>query len=140
MEQHCVLLIWQRSVAKCVLRYTHMLCDGDSKPYNYIVQREIYGKDVSISKEEYINHVSKRMGIALRNHKEQCAANGELIGGKGKLTNDLISKMQKYYECAIKGNHTDTKLIKQRIFAMLFHLTSTYRIPRHVHCPPGGKS
>ena len=29
--------------------------------------------------------------------------------------------------------------MKQRIFAILFHLTSSDRTPRHVHCPPGEK-
>ena len=140
MEQHCALLIWQRSVAKYGLRYTSMLCDGDSKSYHYIVEREVYGKDVAIKKEECINHVSKRMGTALRNLKEQCTAKGESIGGKGKLTNYLITKIQNYYGRAIKDNHTDIRLMKQRIFAILFHLTSTDRTPRHMHCPSGEKS
>ena len=30
--------------------------------------------------------------------------------------------------------------MKQRVFAVLFHLTSTDRTPRHIHCPPGEKS
>ena len=108
MEQHCALLLWQRSVAKYGLRYTCMLCDGDSKSYNYIVERKVYGKDVSINKDECINHVSKRMGTALRNLKEQCTAKGESIGGKGKLTNDLITKIQNYYGRTIEDNHADT--------------------------------
>ena len=109
MEQHCALLLWQRSVAKYGLRYTCMLCDGDSKSYNYIVERKVYGKDVSINKDECINHASKRMGTALRNLKEQCTAKGESIGGKGfKLTNDLITKIQNYYGRTIEDNHADT--------------------------------
>jgi len=86
-----------------------MLCDGDSKSYNYIVERKVYGKDVSINKDECINYVSKRIGTALRNLKEQCTAKGESIGEKGfKLTNDLITKTQKYCERAIKeDNHAD---------------------------------
>ena len=34
------------------------------------------------------------MGTALRNLKEQCTAQEESIGGKGKLTNDLITKIR----------------------------------------------
>ena len=60
-----MLLIWQRSVARYGLRYTCMLCDGDSKSFNYIVEREAYGKDASINKDECINHASKRIGTAL---------------------------------------------------------------------------
>ena len=89
MEQHCALLLLQRSVAKHCLRYTCMLSDGDSKSYNYIVKEKVYGNEKSISKEECINHVSKRMGTALKNLKDQCTARGEQIGGKGNLTNDL---------------------------------------------------
>ena len=86
-----------------------MLCDGDSKSYNYIVERKVYGKDVSINKDECINYVSKRIGTALRNLKEQCTAKGESIGGKGfKLTNDLITKIQNYYGRTIEDNHADT--------------------------------
>ena len=30
--------------------------------------------------------------------------------------------------------------MKQRIFSIPFHLTSTDNSPRHFHCPPGEKS
>ena len=140
MEQDCALLIWQRSVAKHGLRYTCMLSDGDSKSYKYIVNEKVYGNEISISKEDCKNRVSKRMGTALKNLKDQCTARGEQIGGKGKLTNDLITKIQNYYGRAIKDNYGDMKVMKQRIFAILFHLTSSDSTPRHMHCPPGEKS
>ena len=59
MEQHCAVLSWKRSVAKCSPRYTSVLSDGDGKSCNYIVEREVYGKDVSIINEGCTIHVSK---------------------------------------------------------------------------------
>ena len=47
------------------------------------------------------------MGTALRNLKEQCTAQEESIGGKGKLTTDLITKIRDYYGRAIEDNHAD---------------------------------
>ena len=52
----------------------------------------------------------------------------------------LITKMQNYYGCAIKDNYGDMKVMKQQIFAILFHLSSSDSTPRHMHCPPGEKS
>ena len=105
-----------------------------------MVEKEVYGKDTTLSKEDCVNHVSKRMGTALRNLKDQCTTQGQSISGKGKLTNEKILKIQNYYGRAIKGNSEDPQVMKQRIFAILFHLTSTDENPRHVHCPPGEKS
>ena len=59
MEQHCAFLIWQRSVSKYGLRYISVLSDGDGKSCNYIVEREVYGKDVSIINDGCKIHVSK---------------------------------------------------------------------------------
>lgn len=140
MEQQCAFVIWKRSVQKYGLRYTTMLSDGDSKSFKHIVEEEVYGKDVTMNKEDCVNHVSKRMGTALKNLKDQCTAQGQSISGKGKLTNEKIVKIQNYYGRAIKDNSEDPELMKQRIFAILFHLTSTDENPRHVHCPPGEKS
>ena len=50
----------------------NMVSDGDSKAFSHIVEKEVYGKDIILSKEDCVNHVSKRMGTALRNLKDQC--------------------------------------------------------------------
>ena len=140
MEQECANRIWQRSVAKHGLRYTTMLSDGDSKSFEHLKQNEVYGKEVEIFKEECVNHVSKRMGTALNNVIQDCKAQRQSISGKGKLTKEKVLKIQNYYGRAIKDNAHDPALAKKRIFAILFHLTSTDRNPKHVHCPPGENS
>ena len=74
---------------------------------------------------------------ALRNLKAEAKAAKKSIGGKGKLTDEKVFKIQNYYGRAIKDNAGDTELMKKRIFAILFHMTSTDSNPKHIHCPPG---
>ena len=62
------------------------------------------------------------------------------ISGKGKLTKEKVLKIQNYYGRVIKDNAHDPAFAKKRMFAILFHLTSTDSNPKHVHCPPREKS
>lgn len=140
MEVECAVRLWRRSVEKLSLRYTVMLCDGDSKAYDKIVEMEVYGREKQVAKEECINHVSKRMGTALRKLIETSKARGESISGRGKLTQEKVLKIQNYYGRAIKDNTDDLNVLKQRIFAILFHLCSSDAHPKHIHCPPGANS
>ena len=57
--------------------------------------------------------------------------------GKGKLTQDKMAKIQNYYGRAIKDNVHDIDLMKKRIFAILFHPSSSDQHPKHTHCHPG---
>ena len=79
------------------------------------------------------------MGTALRNLVAEAKAQKKPIGGRGKLTKDMTAKIQNYYGRAIKDNSGDTSITKKRIFAILFHLSSTDAAPKQVHCPPGEK-
>ena len=140
MEQECAKRLWNRSVAKYQLRYTTMLSDGDSNAFGSVVEAKPYGNSITIVKEECINHVSKRMGTALVNLQQECKAQKDSISGKGKFTKAKMLKSQNYYGRAIKDNADDIAMMKKRIFAILFHLTSTDENPKHVHCPPGENS
>ena len=140
MEQECAKRIFSRSVDQHKLRYTTVLSDGDSKSYDTLVAEKVYGDGVEIKKEECINHVSKRMGTALMKLKNELKAQGQSISGKGKLTEALVKKIQNYYGRAIRDNSDDTTLMKKRIFAILFHLSSSDDHPKHVHCPEGDSS
>ena len=110
-----------------------MLSDGGSKSFDRLKEMDVYGKDIKISKEECINHVSKRMATALNNLVQECKSQKQSI--TGKLTKEKILKIQNYYGRAIKDNTHDITLMKKRIFAILFHLTSTDSNPKHHHCP-----
>ena len=93
MEAESALRMWKRSVQKNKLRYTTMLCDGDSKAFDCVVDANVYGEDVSLSKEDCVNHVSKRMGTALRNLVTTLKAQKASISGKGKLTQEKVTKI-----------------------------------------------
>ena len=56
--------LWWRSTERG-FRYTTMLSDGDARTFNHLSGWQMYG-DVELQKEECINHVSKRLGTALR--------------------------------------------------------------------------
>ena len=140
MEAECATVLWKRSVKNFGLKYTTMLRDGDSKSFDAIADAEIYGKDKTIIKEDCINHISKRMGTPFRKLVETTKAQGSSISGRGRLTHEKIIKIQNYYGRAIKDNTNDIQVMRQRIFAILFHLLSTNESPKHMHCPPGPKS
>jgi len=140
MEIEAALRIWKRSISDHKLRYTTMLCDGDSKAFEAVRAMYFYGKDKEVVKEDCINHVSKRMGTALMNIVASSKAQKEPISGKGKLTMVKIKKIQNYYGRAIKDYSDDVPLLKKRIMAILLHLSSTDKMPKHVHCPPGSTS
>ena len=140
MEVECAKRLWRRSVEKHNLRYMTMVCDGDSKSYDAVCQDRVYGNQKSIQKEDCINHISKRMGTALRKLVDVLKAQGKSISGRGKLTKEKIVKIQNYYGRAVKDNANDIPLLKKRIFAILFHMCSSDEHPKHMHCPPGEKS
>ena len=93
-----------------------------------------------IDKEDCINHVSKRMGTALRNIVATSKAQKQPISGKGRLTNDKITKIQNCYGRAVKDHSSDLDLMKNCIMAILLHLSSTDKAPKHAQCPPGESS
>ncbi|GFX88941.1 uncharacterized protein TNCV_2576481 [Trichonephila clavipes] len=65
MEMEAALTLWKRSTS-LGFRYITVLSDGDCKTFNYLCEKKVYGPDIVIKKEECINHVSKRLGTALR--------------------------------------------------------------------------
>ncbi|GFW06159.1 uncharacterized protein TNCV_36351 [Trichonephila clavipes] len=82
--------------------------DGDSKTFSSIAEKEPYGDSVPIEKIECVGHVQKRMGSRLRKLKalwgEKKLSDGETIGGKGRLTDAVISKLTTFYGNAIRTN------------------------------------
>ena len=137
MELECALRMWRRSVQEYTLRFTVMLSDGDSKTYDSVVCDRPYGESIGIEKEDCVNHISKRMGKALRNLVATSKVQKQSLAGKGKLTQDKLTKIQNYYGRAIKDNANDVELMKKRIFAIQLHLLSSNEHPKHAHCPTG---
>ncbi|GFX02720.1 uncharacterized protein TNCV_2011641 [Trichonephila clavipes] len=81
MEMEAALTLWKRSTS-LGFRYITVLSDGGCKTFNYLCEKKVYGPDIVIKKEECINHVSKRLGTALRSTVKDCRAQGISLGGK----------------------------------------------------------
>lgn len=82
MEVEAGLILFERSIERRNLRYTTVLCDGDSRTYNAIKDTKVYGF-IDVQKEDCTNHVQKRMGTALRNLVQKKKTEGRSFGGKG---------------------------------------------------------
>ena len=67
-----------------------------------------YGDLYVIKKEECVGRIQKRMGSALmqykKNMKGKKLAVGKGVGGAGRLTQDMINRVQNYYGLAIRQN------------------------------------
>ena len=101
--------------------------------------QEVYniGNDgVSVLKKECVSHVQKRVGTALRKFQKE----NKGMGGKGKLTDTVIDKLQNYYGIAVRSNPGDLAAMKKSILASLFHCASSEKNNWHNHCPPGESS
>lgn len=130
METVGVYRIFERSKHLRNLCYTEYYGDGDSKAFNAV--RNIYGES-SVHKLECIGHIQKRVGTHLRNLKK-CTKG---LGGKGKLTDRFIDKLQNYYGIAIRSNVGSLQSMQQAVIAAFYHCCSSNKHPMHGQCPDG---
>ena len=144
MEVEGAKRIWQRSVQRHNLRYTAMIADGDSSTYSTLSAAMPYGREYSIIKHECVGHVQKRMFSHLSALKKKQHRNkqGKIIrmGGRGRMTNVLMKKLQKYYGKAIRSNVGDPGAMKRAVMAIYYHSISNDKNPQHLFCPPGDRS
>ena len=117
--------MFTRSIEKHKLFYYVFVGDGDSSTFGAVVEavKEKYGNEYIVTKEDCIGHIQKRMGANLRLYKNKkrgvALKDGLGVGGKGRLTDAVIDKMQTYYGCAIRknlGNRENTKNAVLAIF------------------------
>ena len=135
MEPEGAIRIFKRSFEMHGLYYTKFFGDGDSKSYSSV--KDIYSDvGIDIAKYECIGHVQKRMGTALRKLKKEKKG----LGGKGRLTDRIIDKIQNYYGIAIRQNVGNIEEMKKAILAVLFHCASSKEKPYHTYCPDGETS
>jgi len=134
--------LWDRSVDRHGFRYTTILSDGDAKTFKRLSEMEVYGPDVTIEKEECVNHVAKRMKTALLKLAAEGKKRGVVLGGQGhgKLTGTTIKKLAGYYDNAIRSNRGNLEGMREAVFASFFHTISTDEDPHHTHCPEGATS
>ncbi|GFV13813.1 uncharacterized protein TNCV_3695251 [Trichonephila clavipes] len=62
------------------------------------------------------------------------------LGGRNRLTDAVIDKLQRYYGLAIRNNSGNLSAMKQAIWAIFFHKISTDLNPQHGLCPLGDDS
>ena len=135
MEPEGALRMFNQSVECNKLRYTEFFGDGDSKSYSTV--KDVYEEDnITVVKKECVGHVQKRLGTALRKLKKEKKG----LGGKGRLTDAMIDKLQNYYGIAIRSNSGDLAGMKKAIHATLFHCASSEERKLHHHCPEGEDS
>ena len=81
MEDTAAEILWNRSLERGY-RYTTIVSDGDAKTFSHLTDLQVYG-NVVLRKEECINHVSKRLGTALRKLSASGKKSGVTLGGRG---------------------------------------------------------
>ncbi|CAF2828095.1 unnamed protein product [Rotaria sp. Silwood2] len=125
MEASSILKMFRRSEKKYGVRYVKYIGDGDSKTFS-VLKTEISYKGIQIQKIEDINHFGKRLKRALevikRKSGKEKLSDGKTIGGKGHLTDQMITRFQIYFCEAIRKNKNDLdKLYKS---AQVMYCTS----------------
>lgn len=135
MEVDAILELFRRSEDLYDTRYAFYIDDGDSKTYKGIVDGKPYS-DLVIAKKECIGHVQKRIGTRLRNLKKEI----KNLGGRGKLTGNLIDELFIYYGLAIRRNCHSVEAMRNDIWVTLYHKISTNENPQHEKCPVGPDS
>ena len=80
-----------------------MLSDGDSTTYKKLLELNLYGETL-IRKEECVNHVHKRMSMALRRLLTTGRNTGVTFGGRGvgRLTGSTILKLSHFFTNAVR--------------------------------------
>lgn len=154
MEAEAASVIWNRSLEKHKMRYKWMVCDGDSKSHSAV--ENVYGEECIVEKMDCVGHVQKRMGkhlLKLKSTFKDKLADGKSIGGRGRLTEDKIKHLQKYYGLAIRQNslknsnpsEEDVNVavysMKKNIIAILHHSIKLQDATKqHRFCPRGENS
>lgn len=135
------------------LKYLTFVGDGDSSTYKAVCQIDDgYGPyNVPITKEECVNHVSKRLGTRLRKFKKEASKyitiksgkrmRQSMPGGAHMLMDETIKHLSRYLGKAIHNNvGTNHEAMRKAIWASFFHLTSTGNAPGHILCSAGPTS
>ena len=139
MEAKSIVECFQFSIEARKLRYVRYIGDDDSSSYPAILAANPYPGQ-TVKKGKCVGHVQKRMGTRLRNLKK-CTNKNDLedkksLGGKGRLTEKEINKIQNYYGIAIRQNIDNLYQMRKNILAVLHHsCVADLSDARHILCP-----
>lgn len=144
MEVDGIVEMFRRSESSYGVKYKNYIGDGDSKVFKAVCEAKPYGEDFEVSKKECVGHVQKRMGTRLRNIKSNFSgkllSDGKKMGGKGRLTAQVIDQLTTYYGNAIRQHSKSVDDIFNAIWATFYHKISTDENPQHHLCPTGSQS
>ena len=128
MEKEGAIQIFLQSIEKRNLKYTVFVGDGDTDCFGRVHDecKRVHGDSYIVTKEECIGHVQKRLGTALRKYKSvmrgTLMADRKSAGGKGRLTDKVIDKMQNFFGQAIRNAEGDKQIMIKDIWAVLMHM------------------
>ena len=149
METQGAIRIFSRSISERGLKYTQFVGDGDSSCFGRVAEmlKKDYGDNYQVVKEECVGHVQKRIGSALEAYKKgmkgKVLSDGKGVGGAGRLTKDMIKRIQNYYGFAIRQNKGKLEEMKTAIMAIKYHIIrEDGETLEHQHrfCPKGKDS
>ena len=98
---------WSKNIT---CEYTVYIGDGETSSFGAVKEAlcNKFHNDYPVKKEDCIGHLQKRMGSDLRIYKNKCCgsklADGKTVGGRGRLTDAVVDKIQDYYGVAIRCN------------------------------------
>ena len=124
MEAAGAKKMFEASVENHNLYYTSFYGDGDSKAYPAV--KDVYGPEKPVTKYECIGHYQKRVGTRMRKLKK----NTKGLGGRGRLTDTIIDKMQNYFGIALRQNCGDLNKMVMACKASMYHVAGY-----HDSCP-----
>ena len=139
MEAAGLIECFQVSEKDRKLRNINYLGDGDSEFFSEISKLDIYPQN-QIQKLECVDHIQKRLVSRLRklkSTKKGPLSDGKTLGGKGRLTDKMINKLQNYFGIAIRQSAGKTVFeMKKAIGAVLFHCSEASDLDlKHQMCP-----
>ena len=124
METAGAKKMFEASVENHNLYYTSFYGDGDSKAYPAV--KDVYGPEKPVTKYECIGHYQKRVGTRMRKLKK----NTKGLGGRGRLTDTIIDKMQNYFGIVLRQNCGDLNKMVMACKASMYHVAGY-----HDSCP-----
>ena len=145
MEKDSAVEMFCRSVEKYNLQYIVYISDGDISSFGEVKEAlcNKFQNDYPAKKEDCIGHVQKKMGSALRIYKNKCRGSklpdGKTVGGRGRLTDAFVEKIQNYYGVTIRSNIGKLKDMQNTIWAIYFLMimgpSNETLNEQHQYCP-----
>ena len=128
MEAAGAIGLFSDSISKRGLKYSNFVGDGDSSCYGSVAEamEQRFGAAYPVIKEECVGHVQKRMGAALTRFKKDMkgkkVSDGKVAEGTGRLTAEMIKKIQNYYGLVIRQNCGNLNGMIKSVKAIFHHI------------------